>query len=100
MHKTYTTVPGPVRNLKVVSDSSNILHVTWDTPTYTNGILTGYYILVTNMIDPMNTVPNMVPPYLHQLTIEHGICKCTICIGHTFQSGLELRSKSFNIIRD
>ncbi|CAI8050349.1 Receptor-type tyrosine-protein phosphatase delta [Geodia barretti] len=70
---TLESVPGLVKNLRVVVKSEYILHVSWSPPTYTNGVLTGYTVVVTNLENPSDRILRRVAQNLHQLTIDRGI---------------------------
>ena len=68
-------VPGLVKNVRVVVKSEYILHVSWSPPTYTNGVLTGYTVVVTNLENPSDRILKRVAQNLPQLTIDRGIRK-------------------------
>ena len=54
----------------------NILHVSWDPPLSPRGVLTGYKILVKNLIDFGESVYS-VSVYVYELNITLGICEFT-----------------------
>ena len=60
------------RNVDVTVVDVNTLDVSWDPPTYPNGDLTGYQVLVINRT---KTTSTKVPPHLNQLIIDRGISK-------------------------
>ena len=70
----YTTVPGAVENVEVFARAVSVLHVSWTPPLEPNGILTGYQVLVTNLIEAKESLYT-TPSDVHDLTISSGICE-------------------------
>ena len=68
------TVPGPVEKLEVTALSDEVLHVSWDPPVTPNGVLTGYHVVVTNLIDSTKIIYE-IPPRVHEWNISVGIGK-------------------------
>ena len=71
------TVPGPVEGLSIAI-SSNSLNVMWHPPLYPNGVLTGYQVTVTNLINTTEAFSYPVDSNLQELIIDSGIRKLII----------------------
>ena len=78
-HEEIFLVPGAVENVEVTVLSDDIFHVTWDPPLSPNGVLTGYHIVVTDLINSSEIFTNVILPSVQELNITSGICmfKCT-----------------------
>ena len=66
------TVPGAVQNMEVVVLSENLFHVSWEPPLSPNGAITGYQVVVTDLIITRESHYSMLP-YSLQLNISYGI---------------------------
>ena len=51
IYQIHSAVPSQVENLQVVALTPNSLSISWNPPTYPNGVLTGYTVLVENLIN-------------------------------------------------
>ena len=67
-----------MENVEVVVLSDDIFHVTWDPPLSPNGVLTGYHILVTDLINSSEIFTNVVPVSVQKLNVTSGIGKLAI----------------------
>ena len=70
-------VPGPVEGLSITTSSYN-LNLTWQPPVYPNGVLTGYQVTVTNLINTTEAFSYPVDPNSQELIIDSGIRKLII----------------------
>ena len=75
--KFSATVPGPVEGLSITTSSYN-LNLTWQPPVYPNGVLTGYQVTVTNLINITEAFSYPVGPNSQELIIDSGIRKLII----------------------
>ena len=67
-------MPGAVENVEVFARADYVLHVSWTPPLEPNGILTGYQVLVRNLIEATESLYT-TPSDVHDLTISSGICE-------------------------
>ena len=75
-HKFLTClVPGRVENLEVVVVNNHTILVSWNPPLTPNGVLTGYEVLVENLINTTEKLNIMVVSNTHDITISSGVCK-------------------------
>ena len=69
------TVPSPVKNLQVTALDATTLNALWDPPTFANGVLTGYTVLVANLINTTDTISYQISSTEHGAIITSGIGK-------------------------
>ena len=88
------TVPGPVEGLSITT-SSYSLNVMWQPPLYPNGVLTGYQVTVTNLINTMEAFSHTVDPNSQELIIDSEIRKLIIilhvCFNHISVKNLSIK---------
>ncbi|CAI8050352.1 Phosphatidylinositol phosphatase PTPRQ [Geodia barretti] len=88
---THESVPGPVRNLKVVAPTAKSLHISWNPPRYPNGALTGYIVLVTSTTEIISRIIAV-----HEtIIIESGIRKLMHFDKGFSGQALKIRTLSF-----
>ena len=68
----FCVVPGVVGNMKVVALYDNLLHVSWDPPLSPNGVITGYLVTVTNLVNS-HDYDYIKSPNIRQHNISNGI---------------------------
>ena len=57
----------------MVASSDHMLNVSWDPPVSPNGVLTGYQINVTNLINTTQVSLRTLAPSVHEIIITSGI---------------------------
>ena len=65
----------------MIAVDANTFDVSWGPPTSPNGELTGYTVLVKNLINTTET-PFMIESHLNQLRVDGGIGKLMIFSTH------------------
>ena len=75
IYHIYHTVPSPVKNLQVTAQDATTINALWDPPTFTNGVLTGYTVLVANLINTTDTISYQISSTEHGAIITSGIGK-------------------------
>ena len=71
----YHTVPSPVKNLQITALDATTLNALWDPPTIANGVLTGYTVLVTSLVNTTDTISYQISSSEHGAIITSGIGK-------------------------
>ena len=66
-------VPSAVENMLVVVLSDNLLHVSWEPPLSPNGIITGYIVTVTNLINTTESFSISLFSHTREHNISDGI---------------------------
>ena len=87
----FSTVPGVVKNLTVTALSANLLRVSWEPPLSPNGVLTGYQVVVVNLIDSSEVRFNKSQDDL-KVEQSDGICKCNVHINVSTMSTVSVSS--------
>ena len=75
-------VPGVVENLNVAIVNSTHLNVSWEEPSETNGVITGYNLIYSSVYLPSN---NMLAGVIASLTDTHYLLSVTPYTNYTIE---------------
>ena len=67
------TAPGVVDDVEITVLSESSIRVSWEPPLTPNGIITGYQVVVTDLVS-LNLSHYLTLPHEQQLDISTGIC--------------------------